>query len=84
MAKIFLEEVIDRFSTEKVGGRAGVVESSLMENSCNLLYEQSPYLFYKDQLLKRNLGYNIMESESNPIYTFYTSWFYYYTPFIQL
>ena len=45
----------------------------LMENSCNLLYEQSPYLFYKDQLLKRNLGYNIMESESNPIYTFYTS-----------
>lgn len=49
------------------------VESSLMVNSCNLLYEQSPYLFYKDQLLKRNLGYNIMESESNPIYTFYIS-----------
>ena len=29
--------------------------------------------FYEDQLLKRNLGYNIMESESNQIYTFYIS-----------
>ena len=29
MAKIFLEEVIGRFSTEKAGGRAGVWEWQL-------------------------------------------------------